>query len=258
MTDWDPHRYRRFETERTQPAVDLLSRVRRKTAKLVVDLGCGPGNSTELLAARFPEAEIIGIDTSPAMIETAQARLPHCRFAVADLAAWRPETPPDVIFANAVLQWLPDHAALLPRLMAHLPAAGTLAIQMPDNLGAPSHSLMRSVASQGPWADRLAPAAADRTILPPLDDYYDLLIRHAETVDVWRTTYHHPLASAAAIVDWVRSTGLRPFLNRLDPAEQEEFLKRYQASLEEAYPARADGLRLLGFERVFMVATRVG
>ena len=258
MKDWDPDRYRRFETERTQPAIDLLSRVRHTSAKLVVDLGCGPGNSTELLAARFPEANVIGIDTSPAMIETAQARLPRCQFAVADLGSWRPETPPDLLFANAVLQWLPDHETLLPRLMTHLAPGGTLAVQMPDNLSAPSHSLMRSVASQGAWADRLAPAVGERTILPSLDRYYDLLVRHAETVDVWRTTYHHPLASAAAIVDWVRSTGLRPFLNRLEPAEQNEYLKRYEASLDQAYPAQADGLRLLGFERVFLVATRAG
>lgn len=254
--DWDPDRYRRFETERTQPAIDLLTRIRRGSARTAVDLGCGPGNSTELLARRFPEAQVTGVDTSPAMVAAARKRLPDCTFVEADLTHWTPAEPPDVIFANAVLQWLPDHARLLPALLGLLAPGGTLAVQMPDNLDAPSHDLMRKVAAEGPWAARTASASAARTVLPPLDSYYDILAGHAPSVDVWRTVYHHPLASPAAIVDWLRATGLRPFLEPLDPDEQAAFLTRYEAAIDAAYPPRRDGTRLLGFERVFLVATR--
>lgn len=257
-TDWDPERYRRFETERTQPAIDLLSRVRRPSAALVVDLGCGPGNSTELLVERFPQAWVMGIDSSPAMVAAARRRLPASTFVEADLATWKPVEAPDVIFANAVLQWVPDHAHLLPSLLSRLAPGGSLAAQMPDNLGAPSHALMREVASEEPWAARLTGAARARAVLPPLSTYYDMLAAHAPTVEVWRTIYHHPLGSAAAIVDWLRATGLRPFLDPLDAAAQAEFLSRYEARIEAAYPSRSDGTRLLGFERIFLVATRAG
>ncbi|MDX7952183.1 trans-aconitate 2-methyltransferase [Lichenihabitans sp. Uapishka_5] len=254
--DWDPDRYRRFEMQRTQPAIDLLSRVPNATASLVVDLGCGPGNSTELLVRRFPEARVVGLDSSPAMVATARQRLPQCDFMVQDLAAWQPENAPDVLFANAVLQWLPDHARLLPILLCHLAPGGTLAVQMPDNLDAPSHRAMRAVAQEGPWAARLQAATAARTVLPLLERYYDLLAAEAVSVEVWRTTYHHPLPSAAAILDMLRSTGLRPFLDPLDADEQSAFLALYESKLDKAYPVRADGGRLLGFERIFLVATR--
>ena len=254
--DWDPERYVQFERERTQPAIDLLSRVPQRTGGVVVDLGCGPGNSTELLVRRFPEARVTGIDTSPAMVAAARRRLPGCSFIEADLARWAPAEAPDLIFANAVLQWLPDHARLLPALLALLAPGGTLAVQMPDNLDAPSHESMRAVAAEGPWSASTADAVAARTVLPRLDAYYDMLAAHAPAVEVWRTVYHHPLPSPAAIVDWLRATGLRPFLDPLNPDERTAFLRRYESRIDAAYPPRRDGTRLLGFERVFLVATR--
>lgn len=256
MSDWNPAQYIRFEVERTRPAAELLARVDAGGVSRVIDLGCGPGNSTALLAARFSKAAVTGIDSSPAMVAEARGRLPACRFMEADIATWRPDEKPDVIFANAVLQWLPDHARLLPALFALLAPGGTLAVQMPDNLDAPSHRAMRAVAAEAPWAERLRAAAAARTVLPSLDSYYDWLAPDAASVDVWRTTYHHPMPSPAAIVDWLGATGLRPFLTPLDATDQQAFKARYEAAVSEAYPPRADGMRLLGFERVFIVARR--
>jgi trans-aconitate 2-methyltransferase len=258
MADWNPALYTRFEDQRTRPAAELLSRVPLDAPLLAYDLGCGPGNSTALIAARYPGAEVIGLDTSPAMLERARARLPGLTFALADAATWIPERAPDLIYANAVLQWLPDHASLLPRLFGLLAPGGVLAVQMPDNLAEPSHRLMREVAAAGPWSATIGdPAVAGRLgrmLEPPA--YYDLLAPHAAELDVWRTTYHHRMADAAAIVDWVSATGLRPFLDPLDTDEKPRFLAAYERAITEGYPARRDGQRLLAFPRVFIVARR--
>lgn len=203
---------------------------------------------------------MIGLDTSPAMLESARARLPGLAFALADAATWVPERAPDLIYANAVLQWLPDHPVLLPRLLGLLAPGGVLAVQMPDNLAEPSHRLMRAVASAGPWAGAIGdPAVAGRLgrMLEPAG-YYDLLAPHAAEVDVWRTAYHHRMADAPAIVEWVRATGLRPFLSPLGPDHEAGFLAAYMAAIAGAYPPRSDGRRLLAFPRVFMVAQRAG
>lgn len=258
MADWNPALYTRFEDERTRPAAELLARVPLEAPRFVYDLGCGPGNSTALIAARFPDAEVIGLDTSPAMLESARHRLPRLAFAQADAATWIPERAPDLIYANAVLQWLPDHPVLLPRLLGLLAPGGVLAVQMPDNLAEPSHRLMREVAGAGPWAEAIGdPAVAGRLgrMLEPAG-YYDLLAPLAAEIDVWRTAYHHPMADAAAIVDWVSATGLRPFLDPLDPDQRAGFLAAYAAAIEAGYPPRADGRRLLAFPRVFIVARK--
>ncbi|MCJ2097181.1 trans-aconitate 2-methyltransferase [Methylobacterium sp. J-072] len=260
MADWNPALYTRFEDERTRPAAELLARVPLTEPRLVYDLGCGPGNSTALIAARFPEAEVVGLDTSPAMLESARTRLPDLAFALADAATWVPERAPDLIYANAVLQWLPDHPVLLPRLFGLLAPGGVLAVQMPDNLAEPSHRLMRETASAGPWAGAIGdPAVAGRLgrMLEPAG-YYDLLAPLAADVDVWRTAYHHPMADAAAIVAWVSATGLRPFLDPLDPDQTAGFLAAYEAAIDVGYPPRSDGRRLLAFPRVFIVARKGG
>ena len=256
MADWNPALYTRFEDERTRPAAELLARVSLDAQRLAYDLGCGPGNSTALIAARFPNTEVIGLDTSPAMLESARARLPNLAFAQADAGTWTPDRAPDLIYANAVLQWLPDHATLLPRLFGLLAPGGVLAVQMPDNLAEPTHCLMREVAGAGPWAGAIGdPAVAGRLgrMLEPAA-YYDLLAPRAAEVDVWRTAYHHHMADAAAIVDWVSATGLRPFLDPLDPEERAGFVAAYTRAVDAAYPPRSDGQRLLAFPRVFIVA----
>ena len=256
MADWNPELYKRFEDERTRPARELLARVALDAPSCAFDLGCGPGNSTELLAERWPGADIVGTDNSETMLVSARERLPHLRFERSDIESWRPDTPPDLVYANAALQWVGDHAALLPRLFATLAPGGALAVQMPDNLDERSHQAMRDVAAMPAYADAIGDAAGVRSRILPAADYYDLLARDGSTIDVWRTTYHHPMQSARAIVDWLRATGLRPFLDRLTPPLRDNFLADYEQRIEADYPARSDGLRLLAFPRLFIVATR--
>jgi trans-aconitate 2-methyltransferase len=256
MLDWNPALYRRYEDERTRPAQDLLARVPLSGAARVVDLGCGPGNSTELLVQRFPTAQVTGTDNSEAMLASARARLPQARFEFSDISTWQPELPPDLIYANAALQWVPDHEALIPRLFAALAPGGVLAIQMPDNRLEPTHRLMREVAAEAPWAQAIGDADKLRTELLGIDGYYDLLAADAAKVDVWRTVYQHPMISAGAIVEWVRGTGLKPFVDRLTPELQGSYLAEYERRIALAYPPRADGRLLLAFPRMFIVAQK--
>lgn len=254
---WSAKQYVTFEDERTRPARDLLAAIPTPEARSVVDIGCGPGNSTELLVERFPGAKVQGLDSSPDMIDAARKRLPQLQFAVADIDKWADAGLFDVIFANAVLQWVPDHATLLPALAGKLAQGGSLAIQMPDNLNEPSHGLMREVAANGPWASKLAGAAGQRTEMAGASVYFSMLRPHCARVDVWRTTYHHQLAGGASgVVEWFKGSGLIPFLSPLTEAERAEYLAHYLAEVAKAYPALADGSVLLPFPRLFIVATR--
>ena len=253
---WSAKQYTAFEDERTRPVRDLLAGVPTREAHHAVDLGCGPGNSTELLMARFPAAEILGVDSSDDMIAAAHRRLPRLHFEQADISGWQAPCACDAILANAVLQWVPDHKTLLPRLMAMLAPGGSLAIQVPDNLDEPAHALMRQVAADGPWAGRLAQAAQARGALGSAEWYFTLLRPLGRAVDVWRTTYHHPLAGGIeAVIEWFKGSGLRPFLDALEATERAAYLDAYRSALAEAYPVLADGTVLLPFPRLFVVAT---
>jgi trans-aconitate 2-methyltransferase len=256
MSDWNPELYRRFEDERTRPARELLARVPSSNPSLVYDLGCGPGNSTELLAERFPSAELIGTDNSEPMLVSARKRLPNARFELSDIAGWQPSRAPDLIYTNAALQWVGGHDTLIPRLFGLLNPGGVLAIQMPDNREEPTHRSMRDVASLAPWSAHIGDTAAVRTKILPLEAYYDLLAPQAAEVDVWRTAYQHPMESPAKIVEWVSSTGLKPFVDPLPPTERASYLAEYERRIAAAYPARADGKLLLAFPRMFIVARR--
>jgi trans-aconitate 2-methyltransferase len=257
MSDWDAAQYKRFEDDRTRAARELLARVPLREAKLAYDLGCGPGNSTELIVERFPQASVVGIDSSPAMLDDARRRLPGIRFLEGDLAVWTPEGKPDLLFANAVLQWVPRHDTVLKRLLGSLASGAVVAVQMPDNLDEPSHALMREAASAGPWAGRMGKAAAKRGRLPEPAAYYDLLRPLSASVDIWHTIYHHVLDDDRAIVDWMKSTGLRPFLDALLPEVRPDFLESYRARLAKVYGPRVDTKVLLRFPRLFIVAKRL-
>ena len=262
MPDWNPALYLRFADERTRAAAELLARVPLAQARRVVDLGCGPGNSTALLLQRFPGAQVSGVDHSPAMLQAAREQLPGADFVQADIATWSlPAGHPgyDLVYANASLQWVGGHESLLGRLFAALAPGGVLAIQMPDNLQEPSHRLMREVAALPPFAQHIGDAAQVRAPILAATRYYDLLAvapQAAAAVDIWRTVYQHPLRGPAAIVEWLRATGLRPFLQALPEALQAGFLSEYERRLDAAYPAQADGRRLLAFPRLFIVAQR--
>jgi trans-aconitate 2-methyltransferase len=252
---WSAAQYSKFEDERSRPVRDLLARVPTTRVASAADIGCGPGNSTELLQARYPNAVITAIDSSPDMIEASRKRLPGIRFEIGDIAAWRSPGPFDVILANATLQWLPDHEVLLPDLVAKLAAGGSLAVQMPDNLNEPAHRLMREIAADGPWAEKLSGASKSRA-QHNAAWYYRTLRALVATVDIWRTTYYHPLSGGAgAVTEWFKGTGLRPFLDPLDAAERSTFLARYETAIAQGYPALPDGTLLLPFPRLFFVAT---
>lgn len=256
MAGWDAILYLRYEDERTRPARDLLAQVPIEDARRVYDLGCGPGNTTELLAARFPRAEIIGIDSSENMLGRARHVLPGVAFHAADLARWRPEGAADLLFANAVFQWVPDHLAVLERLLGSLPPDGILAVQIPDNLSEPAQTLIRETADDGPWAQKLAAAHRAREVIPAPEVYYDRLRPLCQRFDVWHTVYNHPLADPSGIVEWMTGTALRPYLSALDEQEQAKFLAAYGARVAAAYSRRGDGRVLLPFPRLFFIAIK--
>jgi trans-aconitate 2-methyltransferase len=254
MAAWSAGQYVKFEDERSRPSVELVGRIPVTSPRRIVDIGCGPGNSTEIVRARWPEAEVIGLDSAPDMLRAARERLPDMTFIAADAATWEPPPDVDIFFSNATMQWVPGHRDVLARLMGALPKGGALAVQVPDNQSEDTHALMRAVAAEGPWSARFREPIAREVIAAP-SAYYDLL-RPSGTVDIWHTVYYHPLADADAIVEWVKGSGLRPFLDRLDAGEKKAFLAEYRARIAAAYPPRVDGKVLLRFPRLFLVATK--
>lgn len=253
QSDWNSELYLKFEDERTRAARDLLAQAPQFEPKIVFDLGCGPGNSTELLAAKFPGAEIVGIDASENMLAVARARTPAATFIRQNIENWRPAEPVDLIFANASLHFLPDHPALMTRLLSYLRTGGRLAVQMPNNMHERSHAAMRMVAADGPWANRLLPIAKSCAVIGPAEEYYNLLTPLCRELDIWQTIYIHPLDGHQGVVDWFEGSGLRPFLDVLSPNERADFLSRYRDKLAEAYPIQPDGKVLLRYPRLFFV-----
>jgi trans-aconitate 2-methyltransferase len=253
---WSASQYLKFEDERTRPARDLLAQVPLCDPTCVVDLGCGPGNSTELLIERFPDADVIGVDSSPDMLRQARERLPQRTFVESDLSTWTPKQSADLLFGNAVFQWVPDHPSVSARLLRALPAGGVLAVQMPDNTREPALMLMEKVAASGPWVAAITQAPAGRKDLPRPEEYYDLLRPLSSQIDIWHIHYNHMIENHAGVVEWFKGSGLRPYLAPLDPAMRERFIGEYTEEISHAYPLCCDGRVMLKFPRLFILAVR--
>ncbi len=251
---WDPEAYARQGRARLRPALDLIAHLDDATPRTIVDLGCGSGEATRELATRWPGARVIGLDSSEDMLAKARASRSPVEWRSGRIEDWHADAPVDLLFSNAALHWLPDHRQRLAGWMAGLAAGGRLAVQMPHSQVLPSHRLMHEV-----WAEL---STGDREMAPPATPdvgdpaaYLELLEPHAAAVEVWETEYLHVLRGDDAVFEWVAATGLRPFLQALDPPMREEFAARYRALLREAYPRRADGSTLYPFRRLFFVAT---
>jgi len=262
---WDPAQYLKYSGERLRPALDLLARIDVEAPRSVVDLGCGAGNVTRILAERWPAARVIGFDNSASMLAQARSALPaipSLEFREAELGAWAlAPTPPetDVIFSNAALHWLGDHATLFPRLMQAVVPGGVLAVQMPSNFQAPSHVELRATAESVRWRSRVGQLVRAEPV-GPTARYYEWLAPLASTVDAWTTEYVHVLPRADAgdhpVVAWTRGSALTPFVAALGPDDGRAFIADYALRIARAYPVHADGRVLFPFRRVFVVATR--
>ena len=252
--EWDPQQYEQFAAQRSRPFVELLARVGATAPRRVVDLGCGPGTTTAMLARRWPDAQVEGIDSSPDMIDAAQPA-DRLSFRVGDIATWLPSDDADVIISNASLHWLPMHRELVARWAAALPAGGWLAFQVPGNFGAPSHLLMRSLATTPRWAPALAGVLRHDEVVATPAEYATLLLDAGLAVDAWETTYVHVLPGSDAVLQWVRGTALRPVMAALPEREYGQFEAEYAAALRAAYPATGHGT-VFPFRRIFAVGFR--
>ncbi|MET7681899.1 trans-aconitate 2-methyltransferase [Streptomyces sp. NPDC005423] len=264
---WDPAQYLRHAGHRARPFTDLLARVPDLPGDppRIADLGCGPGNVTAVLAARWPAARITGYDNSPEMLARTEpyagptAGGGRLDFAHADAAAWTPEETYDLIVSNAALHWVEGHLDAFPRWLAGLAPGGTLAFQVPDNIDAPLHALMRELAAGARWRSRLGEVPRRQDSVHPPAVYLDHLARLGCEPDVWQTTYQHVLAGEDPVLDWVKGTGLRPVLTALadDPEARDAFVAEYRALLRAAYPTTPYGT-VLPFRRLFAVARKEG
>jgi trans-aconitate 2-methyltransferase len=269
MPSWSPSQYLKFAQQRTRPCRDLAARLSLARVRRAIDLGCGPGNSTEVLAGRWPEADITGMDASPEMILAAREAQPGRRFVVGDIATWAEGTDGpdedgmdaggrfDLVFSNAALQWVGDHGTLFPRLLARAAEGGALAVQIPGNKDAPVHRRMREIAGLPAWRGRFGRAGVRAWHSHDPAFYYDLLAPLATRLDLWTTDYLHVLPDVEAIVEWYKGTGMRPYLDVLDgEADRERFAGEYLEAIRPLYPPRSDGRVLFPFRRLFLVAYR--
>jgi len=254
---WDPGEYLRFAGERARPFLELVARIDVATPGAVVDLGCGDGSTTALLADRWPAARVTGLDSSREMLAAAPRR-PGLDFRLGDVRDWRPQEPVDVLVCNAVLHWVPDHDRLLLRWAEQLAPGGALAVQVPGNFRAPTHALLAALCRSQRWAEQLGDVAPSPSAVPEPAGYLEVLTGAGLSADVWETTYLHVLSGDDPVLGWVRSTVLRPVLARLDRTAAAAFTAEYAAALRRAYPRRADGSTVLPFRRLFAVGTRPG
>jgi trans-aconitate 2-methyltransferase len=258
-THWNPEQYLKFSDHRLRPGLELLERIPLATPELIYDLGCGTGKLTRLLAERWPEATIIGLDHSQEMLEKAAVEPSTIQWGEADAQNWQPDDPPDLIYSNAVLHWVAGHAALFPQLLGLLKPGGCLAVQMPLSRNQPSHQLIQEVLENGgeDGSPLGSPELCQETARKWVEDaevYYDCLIGGTRNLDIWETEYLQVLEGDDPVLEWVKGTGLRPVLNGLNDEEREVFLAEYCQRLRIAYPRRDDGCTLYPFRRLFLVA----
>jgi trans-aconitate 2-methyltransferase len=255
---WNPSAYLRFAGERGRPFADLLARVRAGAPRTVVDLGCGTGALTASLAERWPGARVIGVDSSAEMLAAAAEHAAPGRvgFVAGDVRTWEPAGPVDLVVSNAVLHWVPGHARLLARWASFLTPGGELAIQVPGNFRAPTHTSLAALCRLPRWAPALADLAPDEDAVLEPAGYLEVLAGAGLTADVWETTYLHVLTGDDPVLAWVSGTVLRPVLGRLPEAERAEFTAAYAAALRRAYPPRRNGTTVLPFRRIFAVGSR--
>lgn len=252
LSDWDSAQYLKFKNQRTQPASDLAARLSGRSPKTIVDIGCGPGNSTDVLKGFFPNADISGIDNSPDMIARAESEHPELRFRLC--GALELEGKYDLLFSNACLQWITDHYTLIPALMEKLNRGGVLAVQIPMNGDEPLFRLIKETAQEPYWGFEGIAPAVNETLAPA--EYYDILSDCSSAFDVWEIKYCHPLADHNALLEWVRSTRLRPYLDFLGEERGAEFEAEILEKAKKIYPVRKNGNVLLGFRRFFFTAEK--
>ena len=252
---WDPAQYLKFAGERMRPAVDLLARIPAAAPGTVVDLGCGAGNLAPLLLGRWPRAALTGVDSSPEMLAQARKVYPQAQFIQADIGAWRPAAPVDVLYSNAALHWLAGHERLFPALLEAVAPGGVLAIQMPRNFGAPSHTSIIEAIEQGPWRARLEPLLRREPVAAP-GFYWRLLEPRCAQLQVWETEYLQVLEGDNPVAEYTKGTWLKQFLDRLQEPERSAFEADYRRRVLAWYPPEADGRTLFPFRRLFLVARR--
>ena len=250
---WDPKQYHRFGDLRLRPALDLLAMVSLDNPQTVVDMGCGVGDITGYLRERWPQAEIMGVDNSKEMLERAKALSLDVEWNEQDVVDWKPDVPVDLIYSNAALHWLGDHATLFPRLIKCIKPGGVLAVQMPRNFSAPSHQLMYKVSAEGPWAGRLENLHSQSPVETPAF-YHQLLSDKVARLDIWETEYLQILEGENPVAEFTKGSWLKPMLDALEEPEKSEFERAYRKKILEAYPPQPDGRTLFPFRRLFLIA----
>ena len=254
MSPWNPEAYLKYQDERTQPSRDLLARIELEAPAQAVDIGCGPGNSTRVLRERWPAASLLGLDSSPAMIDHARQTDSLTTWRLVDVTAWEPEHAFDLVFSSATLQWIPGHTDLLPKLFGWVAPQGALAVQVPANNDSYLYLAVQAVAHREEWRQLTAGCDALQTYLPP-SFYYDLLAPLAARLTLWQTTYYHSLPNHQGLIDWYASTGLKPYLERLPrDVERRAFQAQILEICRDQYPLQSDRRVLFPFRRLFFVA----
>ena len=256
MKDWNPEQYSKFIKERTQPAIDLANKINIKSPQKILDLGCGTGNSSQVLKDRFPFAEIIGVDNSQTMIEQAEKEHSGIKFMLADISGDISSlgSDYDIVFSNACIQWIPDHKSLIPKLMGLLKTGGVLAVQAPMQSEHPVQQLIHKLAFSDKWSRKIKNPRPINTLTQ--DRYFDILSELTSDFSIWKTVYGHRMPSHQSIVEWYKGTGLRPYLAQLEEEDAANFEAELLKMVCQTYSVHSNGEILFKFPRIFFTAVK--